>query len=200
VYSVLKRLLIGHPLSSAELEEQRLSKRVALAVFGTDAIASTAFATQEILVVLVPAAGMAALDDLVPISLVVIGLLVIVTASYRQTLYAYPSGGGSYIVSRENLGTAASLTAAASLMVDYTLTVAVSIAAGVAAITSAVAPLRGYEVEVGVVLIVAITVANLRGAKESGRLFAPPTYAYVLLMTLLVVWGLYKTVQPDFEP
>ena len=114
MYSLLKRLLIGSPLSSEVLEEQRLSKRVALAVFGTDAVASTAFATQEILVVLVPAAGMAALDDLVPISLVVIALLVIVTASYRQTLYAYPSGGGSYIVSRENLGAGASLTVASN--------------------------------------------------------------------------------------
>ena len=192
MYSLLKRLLIGSPLSSEVLEEQRLSKRVALAVFGTDAVASTAFATQEILVVLVPAAGMAALDDLVPISLVVIALLVIVTASYRQTLYAYPSGGGSYIVSRENLGAGASLTAAAALMVDYTLTVSVSIAAGVAAITSAVAPLRGHEVALGLGLLVLIVVANLRGVRESGRLFAPPTYTYVAMMTLLVGWGLIR--------
>src|SRR6516162_5476792 len=146
MYSVVKRWLIGSPLSSQRLGEQRLTKRVALAVFGTDAIASTAFASQEILVVLVPVAGMAALDYLVPISLVVIALLAIVTASYRQTLYAYPSGGGSYIVSRENLGTGTSLVAAAALMVDYTLTVSVSIAAGVAAITSAVSGLRGHEV------------------------------------------------------
>ena len=192
MYSLLKRTLIGSPLSSEELEEQRLSKRVALAVFGTDAIASTAFATQEILVVLVPAAGMMALDYLVPISLVVIALLAIVTASYRQTLYAYPNGGGSYIVSRENLGTGAALTAAASLMVDYTLTVSVSIAAGVAAITSAVAPLRGHEVALGLGLLVLIVVANLRGVRESGRLFAPPTYAYIVMMTLLVVWGLIQ--------
>ena len=190
VYSVLKRLLIGSPVSSAELEEQRLTKRVALAVFGTDAIASTVFATQEILVVLVPAAGMAALDYLVPISLVVIVLLVIVTASYRQTLYAYPSGGGSYIVSRENLGTGASLVAAASLMIDYTLTVAVSIAAGVAAITSAATFLQGYEVQLCLVLLALIAIANLRGVRESGRLFAPPTYTYIVMMTLLIVVGL----------
>jgi amino acid transporter len=192
VYSLLKRILIGSPLSSEEFEEQRLSKRVALAVFGTDAVASTAFATQEILVVLVPAAGMAALDDLVPISLVVIALLAVVTASYRQTLYAYPSGGGSYIVSRENLGTGASLTAAAALMVDYTLTVAVSIAAGVAAITSAVGPLRGHAVALSLGLVGLIVVANLRGVRESGRLFAPPTYTYVAMMTLLVGWGLIR--------
>jgi amino acid transporter len=190
VYSVLKRILVGSPLASERLEEQRLTKRVGLAVFGTDAIASTAFATQEILVVLVPAAGMAALDYLVPISLVVIALLVIVTASYRQTLYAYPSGGGSYIVSRENLGTGPSLVAAAALMVDYTLTVSVSIAAGVAAITSAIAPLRGHDVVLALALLGLIVLANLRGVRESGRLFAPPTYLYVTMMTLLVVAGL----------
>jgi amino acid transporter len=192
VYSTIKRLLIGSPLASDKLEEQRLNKRVALAVFGTDAVASTAFATQEILVVLVPVAGMAALDKLVPISLVVIGLLAIVTISYRQTLYAYPSGGGSYIVSRENLGTGASLTAAASLMVDYTLTVSVSIAAGVAAITSAVPPLRPYPVELSLALLVLIVVANLRGVRESGRLFAGPTYTYIFMMSLLVGLGLFR--------
>lgn len=192
MYSVLKRFLIGSPLASEALGEQRLSKRVALAVFGTDAVASTAFASQEILVVLVPVAGMAALDYLVPISLVVIALLVIVTASYRQTLYAYPSGGGSYIVSRENLGAGTSLVAAAALMVDYTLTVSVSIAAGVAAITSAIAPLRGDEIALSLGLLGLIVVANLRGVRESGRLFAPPTYLYIVMMSLLIGWGLIQ--------
>ena len=199
-YSVLKRLLIGRPLSSREFEHQRLPKRLALGVFSTDAIASTAFATQEILVVLVPAAGMAALGYLVPISLFVVALLVIVVASYRQTLYAYPNGGGAYIVSRENLGTNSALVAAASLLVDYTLTVSVSVAAGVAAITSAISPLRGYEVELAIVLIAIITLANLRGAKESGRLFAPPTYLYLAIMTLLVVWGLIQTFSGSLHP
>ena len=199
-YSAVKRLLIGRPLSSREFEQQRLPKRLALGVFSTDAIASTAFATQEILVVLVPAAGMAALGYLVPISLLVVALLVIVVLSYRQTLYAYPNGGGSYIVSRENLGTNPSLVAAASLLVDYTLTVSVSVAAGVAAITSAIAALRGYEVELAVALIVLIAVGNLRGVRESGRLFAPPTYVYVSVMTLLVVWGLFRTFTGDLQP
>lgn len=199
--SALKRLLVGAPLPSHAEGNQRLTKRIALAVFATDAIASTAFATQEILAVLVPVAGMtAALDYLVPLSLVVVGLLVIVVTSYFQTLYAYPNGGGSYIVSRENLGRIPSLVAGAALLVDYTLTVSVSIAAGVAAITSAVVPLRDHQVALGIVLIVGITLANLRGAKESGRIFAPPTYLYVAMMSLLVVWGLYKTVQPDFQP
>ena len=199
-YSAVKRLLIGRPLSSREFEQQRLPKRLALGVFSTDAIASTAFATQEILVVLVPAAGMAALGYLVPISLLVVALLVIVVLSYRQTLYAYPNGGGSYIVSRENLGTNPSLVAAASLLVDYTLTVSVSVAAGVAAITSAIAALRGYEVELAVALIVLIALGNLRGVRESGRLFAPPTYVYVSMMTLLVVWGLFRTFTGDLQP
>jgi len=200
-YSGLKRLLVGTPLASHEEQHQRLTKRVALAVFATDAIASTAFATQEILAVIVPVAGMvAALEYLVPISLFVIGLLVIVVASYFQTLYAYPTGGGSYIVSRENLGRLPALVAGAALLVDYTLTVSVSIAAGVAAITSAVPPLREHKVALGLALILLITLANLRGAKESGRIFAPPTYAYVALMTLLVAWGIYKTMQPDFHP
>lgn len=199
-YSALKRLLIGRPLATREFAHQRLPKRLALGVFSTDAIASTAFATQEILVVLVPAAGMAALGYLVPISLLVVALLVIVVLSYRQTLYAYPNGGGSYIVSRENLGTNPSLVAAASLLVDYTLTVSVSVAAGVAAITSAISPLRGYEVELGVALIVLIALANLRGVRESGRLFAPPTYIYVGIMTLLVVYGLFRTFTGDLQP
>jgi amino acid transporter len=199
-YSALKRLLIGRPLASREFEHQRLPKRLALGVFSTDAIASTAFATQEILVVLVPAAGMAALGYLVPISLFVVALLVIVVASYRQTLYAYPNGGGAYIVSRENLGTNPALVAAASLLVDYTLTVSVSVAAGVAAITSAISPLRGYEVELAIALIAIITLANLRGAKESGRLFAPPTYLYLAIMTVLVVWGLIQTFSGSLQP
>jgi amino acid transporter len=199
-FSVIKRLLVGPPLASREFEQQRLPKRLALGVFSTDAIASTAFATQEILVVLVPAAGMAALGYLVPISLVVVALLVIVVLSYRQTLYAYPNGGGSYIVSRENLGTYPSLVAAGSLMVDYTLTVSVSVAAGVAAITSAVAPLRGQETLLCAVLVAFIALANLRGVRESGQLFAPPTYTYITIMTLLVGYGLFRTFTGDLQP
>jgi amino acid transporter len=126
MYSAFKRFIIGRPLATREFEGERLRKLVALPIFAADAIASSAFATQEILVVLVPVAGMVALGYLVPISLLVVLLLVIVVASYRQTLYAYPNGGGSYIVSRENLGTNPSLVAAASLLVDYTLTVSVS--------------------------------------------------------------------------
>ncbi|HKE75943.1 MAG TPA: APC family permease [Acidimicrobiales bacterium] len=190
--SVAKRVLLGRPLASAEAHHERLRKLVALPVFSADAIASSAFATEEILRVLVPAVGMAAIGYLVPISLVVVVLLVIVVTSYRQTIFAYPNGGGSYIVSRDNLGTNASLVAGASLMVDYTLTVAVSIAAGTAAIVSAIAPLRGHRVGVAVALTLLLALANLRGLRESGRLFAGPTYIYIAVLGALIVWGLIR--------
>ncbi len=186
-------MLLGRPLASTEAHEQRLRKLVALPIFSADAIASSAFATEEILHVLVPAIGMAAIGYLVPISLVVVALLAIVVTSYRQTIFSYPHGGGSYIVSRENLGVGASLVAGASLLVDYVLTVAVSIAAGTAAIVSAVAPLRDHRVGVAVSLVALLALANLRGVRESGRLFAPPTYVYIVMLGALIVYGLYRT-------
>jgi amino acid transporter len=192
MYSTLKRILIGPPIPSSEEHHQRLVKFIALAVFASDAISSTAYATEEILLVLVAAGGVAAYADLVPISLVVVALLAIVVTSYRQTVYAYPSGGGSYIVSRENLGETPALVAGSALLVDYVLTVAVSVAGGVAAITSAFATLRPYRVEICIGFIVLMTVANLRGVKESGRLFAGPTYIYIVALLTLIVYGLYR--------
>jgi amino acid transporter len=200
VYSTLKRLLVGRPLASAEQEHQRLGKTIALAVFSSDAISSTAYATEEILHVLVPLAALAALDHLIPISLVVVALLTIVALSYRQTIFAYPSGGGSYVVSRENLGVNPALVAGASLLTDYVLTVAVSISAGVAAITSAVEPLRGKQVPLGLALIGVITLGNLRGLKESGRIFAVPTYVYILSLGALVGWGLWRSFTGQLDP
>ncbi|MGH9113893.1 MAG: amino acid permease [Acidimicrobiales bacterium] len=170
--SLFKRVLVGRPLATSAAHEQRLRKLVALPIFSADAIASSAFATEEILHVLVPVVGMLALGYLVPISVVVVVLLVVVVSSYRQTIFAYPSGGGSYVVSRDNLGTNASLVAGASLLVDYVLTVAVSIAAGTAAILSAVEPLRPYRVEVAVGLTALLALANLRGVRESGRVYS----------------------------
>ena len=193
MYAVLKRLLLGRPLRSAEQEHQRLIKVIALAIFSSDAISSTAYATEEILHVLVPLAGLAALNDLIPISFVVVTLLAIVVFSYRQTIFAYPNGGGSYIVSRENLGETPALVAGASLLVDYTLTVAVSVSAGVAAITSAVKPLAEHRVELGLALIILVTVGNLRGIKEAGQIFAVPTYIYMGILGLLIVWGLWQS-------
>ena len=201
--SLLKRVLIGKPIASADEGHQRISKKVALPVFSSDAISSTAYATDEILVVLLAQAGIgyAAFRYLVPISIVVAVLLVIVITSYRQTIFAYPSGGGSYIVSKENLGTVPSLVAGSSLLVDYILTVAVSVAGGVLAIRSAFGFDHKWTVPICLLCIVAMTVANLRGLKESGALFAPPTYVYVVSLVLLIVVGLarvfiFKNISP----
>jgi amino acid transporter len=200
--SVFKRVLIGSPIASSEEQHQRISKKVALPVFASDAISSTAYATQEILIVFLSlaAAGAAAYDRLVPISLMVIVLLVIVASSYRQTIYAYPNGGGSYVVSKENLGLYPSLVAGGSLLVDYILTVAVSVSGGVAAIVSAFNGLEPYRVELCVGFIVLMTVANLRGLKESAALFAPPTYLYIASLSLLIVVGLYRVWFQDLPP
>jgi amino acid transporter len=198
--SLLKRLLVGRPLPTAEEEHRRILKIVGLAVFSSDAISSTAYATEEILHVLVPRAGMAALENLIPISLVVIVLLTIVGLSYRQTIFAYPQGGGSYTVSRENLGTGPSLVAAGSMLTDYILTVAVSISAGVAAITSAVPELREHRVGLGLALIGLITLANLRGLKEAGTIFAAPTYLYILSLGGLILYGLFRSFTGSLDP
>ncbi|HEY7439263.1 MAG TPA: APC family permease [Acidimicrobiia bacterium] len=198
--AALKRILVGRPLATTEQEHQRITKVIALAVFSSDAISSTAYATEEILFVV--ALGTSSLtlglSVLVPIAAAVAILLTIVVTSYRQTIHAYPNGGGSYVVSRENLGELPSLVAGASLLVDYILTVAVSISAGVAAIVSipAFQSLRDDRVALGVLLIVFITLANLRGIKESGRLFAAPTYLYITVLTILVSYGLARTYFP----
>ena len=197
MFETLKRVLVGRPLATSEQEHQRISKIVALAVFSSDAISSTAYATEEILFVIAVAPSSLALglSKLVPIAIMVAILLAIVASSYRQTIFAYPSGGGSYIVSRENLGETPSLVAGASLLVDYILTVAVSISAGVAAIISIpqFQSLEKHRVAVCIVIIAFITIANLRGIKESGRLFAFPTYAYIFILTAMVFLGLTKT-------
>jgi amino acid transporter len=200
VLQVAKRLVVGVPLASAEERHQRLGRPTALAVFASDAISSTAYASEEILLVLTPVAGLAALGYLVPISVVVAALLVVVIVSYRQTIHAYPSGGGSYVVSRENLGVNASLVAGASLLVDYILTVAVSVSAGVAAITSAFPGLLPGRVAMCLGFVAVMTIANLRGLKESGRLFAGPTYVYVLSLGALLGWGLLRVWSGDLDP
>jgi amino acid transporter len=203
VYSALKRLLVGRPIDTRDQEHQRIPKVIALATFSSDAISSTAYATEEILFVTALGGSSLALglSKLVPISIVVAILLTIVVFSYRQTIFAYPSGGGSYIVSRENLGEYPSLVAGASLLVDYILTVAVSISAGVAAIISipALRDVESYRVLLCLVLIAFITLANLRGIKESGRLFAAPTYLYIVTLTFIVAYGLYRTYFGDID-
>jgi amino acid transporter len=198
----IKRALLGRPLATHEEEHQRLRKRIALPVFASDAISSTAYATDEILVVLLgqAAIGAAAWRLLSPIALVVCVLLVIVVMSYRQTIHAYPSGGGSYIVSKDNLGTMPALVAGASLLVDYILTVAVSIAAGVLAITSAVPSVGHHRVLIALAMVVVMMLVNLRGLKESGAVFAPPTYLYIGALMLLIVVGLYRIYVQHLGP
>ncbi|HXY92944.1 MAG TPA: APC family permease [Acidimicrobiia bacterium] len=197
----VKRILVGRPLATTEMEHQRIPKTIGLAVFSSDAISSTAYATEEILFVVATGASSLALglSKLVPIGVAVAILLVIVVTSYRQTIFAYPSGGGSYVVSRENLGENPSLIAGASLLVDYILTVAVSISAGVAAIVSIpeFSSLREHRVLLGLGLILLISLANLRGIKESGRVFAVPTYVYIFSITALVGYGLYRVFVAD---
>ncbi len=189
--SRFKQLLLGDPLHNEEFAHQRLSNPIALAVFASDALSSTAYATGEILIVLV-AAGSAVLHLAWPISVAIGILLTVVTISYRQTIKAYPGGGGAYIVAKENLGTMPGLTAGAALLVDYVLTVAVSISAGTAAITSAWPALRPFTVEIALVFLAILAVANLRGVKESGALFAVPSYGFVLSMLGLLAVAYYK--------
>src|SRR6187397_349580 len=186
--SVVKRILLGAPIATAEEGHQKLSKKVALPIFASDAVSSTAYATDEILIVLLGAAGIGALafHELVPIAIMVAVLLFIVVLSYRQTIHAYPSGGGAYIVSRENLGTMPALVAGASLLTDYILTVAVSVAAGVLAMQSAFGFSSSLRVPLCLGIIVVLTVANLRGIRESGALFAPPTYLYIVMLGVLI--------------
>lgn len=190
----LKRILIGQPLSSADEQHQRLSKKIALPVFASDAISSTAYATDEILVVVVLQAGvgLTAFRPLVPIAIVVCVLMAIVVTSYRQTIHAYPSGGGAYIVSRENLGTLPALVAGSSLLVDYILTVSVSVAGGVLAIRTATGFDSRWTVPVCLLCVFVMTVMNLRGVKESGAAFAGPTYFYIVMLLLLIGTGLYR--------
>jgi amino acid transporter len=200
VAAELKRFIIGRALRTEQAAHQRLAKKTALAVFSSDALSSTAYATEEILLVLAVAAvyGQAgAFKYVVPISIGIAILLVIVAISYRQTIHAYPSGGGAYIVAKENLGTNAGLVAGASLLVDYVLTVAVSIAAGVAAITSMVqgtryAWLDHHKVLLCLIFITLIAVANLRGVRESGSLFAAPTYAFLITFLFMIGYGLFS--------
>jgi amino acid transporter len=187
----LRSWLIGRPLSTADAAHQTIGKIVGLAVFASDALSSTAYATQEILGV-VAAAGTIAYGYLFPISLAIITLLAIVTISYEQTIHAYPGGGGAYIVARDNLGELPAQTAGAALLTDYILTVSVSISAGVAQIVSAYPDLFPYRVWIAVIAVFFIMLINLRGVKESGTAFAFPTYFFVVVMVFTVGLGLFR--------
>ncbi len=191
-----KALIVGRPKQTSGLEHERLTKKIALAVFASDALSSSAYATEEMLRVLV-LAGASALVFSIPISIAITVVLGIVVFSYRQTVHAYPEGASAYIVASKNLGKYPGLVAASALLIDYVLTVAVSVTFGVASITSIAPDLHPYRVLIAVAVIVVITMLNLRGIRESGALFAVPTYAYILLIGSLVIFGLLRYLQGE---
>lgn len=195
----LKRLLLGKPIPSRLARHERLSKVTGLAVLSSDPLSSVAYATEEILRMLV-LAGAGALWLATPIGAVIATLLLVVVFSYRQTIHAYPGGGGAYTVAKENLGTRAALIAAAALLTDYILTVAVSIAAGVAALTSAYPAWHDYRVELALGFVLLLALGNLRGIRESGRIFAVPTYFFVISLLALIVAGGWRALTGGAPP
>jgi amino acid transporter len=186
-----KRIVVGTPLATSQLIEERLSSPKALAVFASNNLSSAAYATEEILLILV-LAGTAAFTWSIGVAGAIAALVIIVALSYSQVIRGYPSGGGSYAVAKANLGTVAGLVAGASLIVDYTLTVAVSTAAGVAAVTSAVPELRDERILMAILFVAGLTLANLRGLRESGTLFAIPTYFFMISFAAMIITGLVR--------
>ncbi len=197
--SQLKRVLVGAPIPSHEAHHERLSRVTGLAVLSSDALSSVAYATEEILRVLL-VGGIAALSLVTPIGFVIAITLAVVVFSYRQTIHAYPSGGGAYIVAKENLGALPSLVAAASLLIDYVLTVAVSVAAGVAALTSAFPQWVPYRVEIALGFVAVLMVGNLRGVRESGRIFAVPTYFFIISVVGMLAVGAWRYFTGGITP
>ncbi|WP_028400317.1 APC family permease [Ectobacillus panaciterrae] len=191
MYSSLKRFLIGKPLKSTELGEQKLTKLKALAILSSDALSSVAYGTEQILLVLATVGTIAFWYSL-PIAVGVLILLVALILSYRQIIYTYPHGGGAYVVSRSNLGINPGLISGGSLLVDYILTVAVSVSAGTDAITSAFPSLHQYTVEIAIVFVIFITILNLRGVTESASVLAYPVYLFVLALIVLIGFGMYR--------
>jgi amino acid transporter len=195
----IKRVLIGPRLHSADAPHQTISKKIGLAVFASDALSSTAYATDEILIVLF-LAGAGALTYSLPIAIAIITLLAIVTISYEQTIHAYPGGGGAYIVARDNLGEGPAQTAGAALLTDYILTVAVSISSGVAQITSAFSELYPWRVWIALGMILIMTLINLRGVKESGNAFSLPTYFFLGMTSFTLLVGFYRYFTGALSP
>ncbi|PKR84141.1 APC family permease [Heyndrickxia camelliae] len=199
MYSSIKRLLIGRPLKSHELGEQKLSKLKALAILSSDALSSVAYGTEQILIVLASVSTLAFWYN-IPIAAGVLFLLLALTLSYRQIIFSYPQGGGAYLVSKENLGVNPGLIAGGSLLVDYILTVAVSISSGTDAITSAFPALHPYSVEIAIFLVILITILNLRGLTESASVLAYPVYLFVFAIILLIIVGAYKVATGQISP
>jgi amino acid transporter len=199
VFGPLKRLVVGRPVPTYHAHHERFGILGGLAVLSSDPLSSVAYATEEILRVLM-IGGLAAMSGAPPISLLIAGLLLTVVFSYRQTIHAYPGGGGAYIVARDNLGTTAGLTAASALLIDYTLTVAVSVAAGVSAITSAFPALHVSRVALGLAFVALLAIGNLRGVRESTRLFGVPVYAFLGVMLGLLAVGAYRVLSGTVTP
>jgi len=197
VLSRMKHVIFGNPIATAREGHERLNKLRALAVFSSDALSSVAYGGEETMKVLI-LAGVGSLALMLPISVVIVLLLFIVVLSYRQTIKAYPSGGGSYIVASDNLGMFPGLTAGGALLIDYVLTVSVSVAAGVAALTSMVPDWLPYTVPMTVAAVALITLANLRGIRESGTIFAAPMYLFVVMMYVLIGFGLFRLFTGDY--
>ena len=193
-FRLIKRILVGRPLSTDRLEHERLGKPTALAVFASDNLSSSAYATEEIVRVLVEKAAIGVFVMVVPITLALLGVLAILLFSYRQTIKSYPQGGGAYLVSRDNFGPLPAQVAGVSLLTDYILTEAVSVSAGTAALTSVFSGLFPYRVPISLFFIVVLTWGNLRGAKEAGRMFAIPTYFFIAMMGSLLAGGIYEVL------
>ncbi|MEI6571847.1 MAG: APC family permease, partial [Actinomycetes bacterium] len=188
----IKTRVLGKALNTDQLEHERLGRPTALAVFASDALSSTAYASEEILRTLIPVVGLLAFSLVLPITLAMVGVLVILMFSYRQTIKAYPSAGGAYIVTKDNLGLMPAQVAGVALLTDYILTVAVSVSAGVAALYSAFGSLRPYKVPIALGFIAIIALGNLRGVRESGKVFAVPTYAFLISMFVMIGVGLVR--------
>lgn len=200
MFSRLKKFLLGKPLKNEDLKGEKFSVLWGLPILSSDAISSVAYAGEAILLVLIPAIGALAYKQMFYVALAIVALLLILVFSYRQTIDAYPNGGGSYIVSKDNLGANWGLTAASALLIDYMLTVAVSICAGTAAITSAVPALLPYRVYISLLMVAIMTIGNLRGMKESSRVFGVPTYLFILSMLVMIVYGLFKVYVLKITP
>ncbi|MGB6765054.1 amino acid permease, partial [Mycobacterium sp.] len=198
-----KRFFLGKPLISEHLEHESLSNTVALGALSPDAISSTVYGPEQIMVELLPAAGMAAFVLVLPIAGVILVILALVTASYRQVVMAYTQRGGSYVVARANFGPRIAQISAAALLIDYVVTVAVQCASGTFAVVSAVPALGPYHLEITVGALLLMSYANLRGMREAGRIFAVPVYAFIVMLTVLIVTGVVRKIffsLPQYDP
>lgn len=199
MFKQVRRVLVGKPLKNEALSEQRLGVLWGLPILASDAISSVAYAGQEVLMVLLPVIGAAAYGQLTYISIAIIGLLLLLMLSYRQVIDSYPNGGGAYVVAKENLGILAGVTAGAALSVDYILTVAVSISSGVEQFTTAFTLFKPYSVIIACMLVILLMIGNLRGIRESSRIFGVPSYAFIIGMIIMIIAGIVK-VKGGFVP